>query len=59
MVYLNYNFFGQTPKSSIKVLFKFNLIHDALYCCVRYTYIKHQGEISTTYHQKYCSKGNG
>ena len=52
--------FGQTPKSSSKVLFYLVcFIYGALYYHVRYSSIDYQDEIFKTYHYKYCSNGNG
>ena len=44
------SFFGQRPKSSSEVLFKFDFFYDDLYCCFKYSYIEYQVEVFKIYH---------
>ena len=48
-IYSNHNFFGQTPKSSSKVLFELDFIHGDLYCCVKTSNVEYQDDIFRTY----------
>ena len=46
---LNHTCFGQTLKNNSKLLFRLDsFFHGALYCCVRYSNIEHQDEMSTS-----------
>jgi hypothetical protein len=52
-----YNPFIDVAKTHGWKIYKKN--YGALYCCVRYLNLEHQDELFKTYHQNYCSKGNG
>ena len=50
------SFFCQMRKHSSKVLFKLDLFHGALYCCVSYSNMKYEDETFKIDHDEYYSK---